>query len=522
VSNLRLAISLAAALSITLGLCTNAFAATWINGEYQLMLDARKDQRFFPWDWDSNHNDNWTGAQLWALTKPTNQIEGFIKIQADWKEPENNTSRPVFWFVQAHAQYELRKGRNLFRALLFSREDRFWVDSYLVRVVESGPLNNDRWGVNAQGIRLDTEGFLGLTTNFIVSDFSDQYNPALPPGDASRGDVTKTDDAYIARIRREFANNNFRLGATYNRKEENQINETVEMAEVIGFDSRLSLAWTGIPLFRNADLQAEFAYSNSPLSQNPALNVLFPENLTGYIKNNGVFVTELRSLSVGSHRIGYLNFVPTYWNRGPLYDNRLGDANRDEIGYNLNAWYLIPARAITLTGNYLHFERKVTEIRQEEELYLEAFIEFTNGFTGKTFYRRRDIETVRGPKTFLEEHDDIFFEVQVESRLAWLRLQTKLKDLNQLFQKELASAELRVNLTDRLSVYNRFVFGNDASRLRKAIFMQARWVPSNNMEAFLEYGPNWIGDANNPVDDGDLEGGGDQTDIIKFIIKGRF
>jgi hypothetical protein len=522
VNSLRTGISSVALLAILLGSVNAASAATLINGEYQLQLDARKSQRSFPWDWDSNHNDNWTGAQLWLLTKPTDQIEGFIKFQADWKEPENNSSRPVFWYVQAHAQYEMRKGKNVFRAMLFSREDRFWVDNYLIRVVESGPLNNDRWGVNAQGIRIDAEGFLGLTANLIVSDFSDQFNPALPVGDVSRGSIENTDDAYIGRIRRQFANNNIRLGATYNRKEENQITEDAEMSEVVGFDSRLSLGWTNIGLLRNANVQAEFAWSNSPLSQNAALNVLFPENQTGYVQNNGVFVAEIRSLTLGSHQTGYLNFVPTYWNRGPLYDNRLGDANRDEIGYNLNFWYLIPARAITLTGNYQHFEKKVTELRTQDEIYLEAFIEFVNGFTGKVFYRKADIERDLGGELVLEEHDDMFFEVQVESRLAWLRLQTKLKDLGQPFQKELASMELRVNLTNNLAVYNRFVFGNDASRLRKAIFSQARWVPSNDMEIFLEYGPSWIGDANNPVDDGDLEGGGDQTDIIKFIIKGRF
>ena len=61
---------------------------TRIEGEYQLMLDLRKDQRFFPWDFDSN-NDN-DGAQLRLFSTLAN-AEAFVKVEADWRNPENNT-----------------------------------------------------------------------------------------------------------------------------------------------------------------------------------------------------------------------------------------------------------------------------------------------------------------------------------------------------------------------------------------------------------------------------------------------
>jgi hypothetical protein len=42
------------------------------------------------------------------------------------------------------------------------------------------------------------------------------------------------------------------------------------------------------------------------------------------------------------------------------------------------------------------------------------------------------------------------------------------------------------------------------------------------MQLFLSYGPWWIGDSPNPVDDGDLAGGAQNKDILKFVLQGFF
>ena len=82
-----------------------------------------------------------------------------------------------------------------------------------------------------------------------------------------------------------------------------------------------------------------------------------------------------------------MNCVPTCWIRGPLYDNRLDNSGRDEVGWNLNSWYLVPARAITY-ANYRGLAATTIEKRRASEAYLEPYIEFVNGFTGKTFFAR--------------------------------------------------------------------------------------------------------------------------------------
>jgi hypothetical protein len=484
-----------------------ARAVTRLEGEYQLMLDARKDQRYFPWDFDSNNNDNYDGAQLRLFTTPRRNTEAFLKIEADWKSPENDTPRPNLQFREAHLRYQwdVRPNQGV-ESYLFFRQDRFWADSYLIRLVNTGIAKNDRYGANGSGIRVNTWGLLGANATFIASDFADQFNPA-----SGTGTPMRTDDAYIARIRREFLDKSLRVGFGFNRKEENQLGERIEKASVYAFDTRYQ--WKGV------DYSLEYAFSRSPLT---AAELSFPDDWTGGISKRGVAIAEIRSFRMGNAKTGYLNFAPTGWIRGPLYDNRLDDSGRDEVGVNLNGWYLLPERAITLTANYRDFQKTTTEKKREREAYAEAYIEFVKGFTGKTYYRERDIVRNISGRTTIEEHDDLFGELQVESRLAWLRIQAKLKDKGLESQKELFNLDTAVNLSDRLKVYNRFSFGSDPAILRKGIFMQLQYRPTGNVEMFLEYGPSWIGDDSTPVNDGDLEGGGDQVDLVKFIIKGQF
>lgn len=518
---MRRLVTMMAALVMTIG--DGAAAATKIEGEYQLLLDMRKSQRFFPWDWESNNGESWTGAQLRLFTQPRPGTEAFIKFEADWTPGSNETPRPQFQYREAHIRYRWeRTPERGFETYLFSRQDRFWVDNYLLRVVEGGPLGAG----GSQGIRLNTWGFLGLNTSLIASDYSDQFNPGdRDAAGVPRSSVLDTDDAYVARVRREFfQDRRLRLGFTYNRKEENQVADSaaraLDFTEVFAIDSRYQ--WKGI------DFLVEYAHSRSPEP-----SVRFPDALDREITafnqplgvtlpDHSVVQAEIRTLRLGTTQTGYLNFAPIYWTRGPLWQNQLGGPQRDETGFIFDTYYLLPDRAITYTNRYTRYSQRAREKRDDVIMYNELYIEFVNGFTGKTYLRQADIERLTNDLRTIEEHDDWFNELQVESRLAWLRVQSKLKDIGQRTRKQLFTIENSVNLSDKLKVYNRFAFGNDPSILRKGIFSQLQYRPTGNMEMFLQYGPDYIGGGSTPVDEGNLQGGADQADIVKFILKGTF
>ena len=115
--------------------------------------------------------------------------------------------RPEFQYRESHLRFGWDKGGRGINSWIFSRQDRFWVENHLIRVIEGGKLTD---GGNAQGVRVDIYNWLnGANFNYIYSDFSGQANPGTSPDPEN---PTGTDDAHVFRARREFLGNAVRAG----------------------------------------------------------------------------------------------------------------------------------------------------------------------------------------------------------------------------------------------------------------------------------------------------------------------
>ena len=501
---------------------TPARAVTKLEGEYQLMAEMRKRDRAYPWDFDANSFDNFDNAQLRLFSAPRPGVEAFLKMESEWHPSDNNGARPEFQYREAHVRFRRELGKRGFDSYLFSKQDRFWVDSYLINYV------NGRGG--AQGARLETWGFGGFNTVFIVGDQSNQFDPksfsandpVIPRDSLAAQRELRTDDLYVVRLRREFfKDQRLRLGFTYNRFEgwrgRDSVSTPQQWASVFGFDSRYRWGKT--------DLALEYGESRPTFDEERSLSgpVTIGKRPTGLrLSDRSVIQAEIRSLKVGTPTLGFLNVTPGWWSRGPRYSNALGGPSSDETGFILQSYYLLPERAITYSNQYLSYSNKALSRNATHEMYNELYIEFVNGFTGKTSYRRRDSFSPSGGILRKDTHLDWFNELQVESRLSWMRVQSKLRDIGRPERKQLFVIENSLNLTAKTKVYNRFAFGNDASILRKGLFTQLQYRPTGNMEMFLQYGPDSIGGGGVPVDEGQLTGNGDQFDVVKFILKGNF
>lgn len=512
--------SLSAALIVLLP--PAAHSLTKLEGEYQLMAEMRKSSRAYPWDWDSNSYDTFNNVQFRLFSQPRPGVEAFLKVESDWHPNDNNGLRPEFQYREGHLRFRKEMGKRGIDSYWFSRQDRFWVDRYLI------PFVNGRG--DAQGIRLETWGFGGFNTTFVVADQSSQFNPAdFAANDPviSRDSIAaqralRTDDLYVARLRREFfQDKQLRLGFTFNRFEgwtgRDSTNGPSPWNSVYGFDGRYR--------FRNTDFSLEYGESRpTNRTGNGRANelTLFKRSTGIRLPDRSVIQGEIRSLKLGTPRLGYLNVAPGWWSRGPLYRNSIGGPSSDETGFIIQSFYLLPDRAITYSNQLRWSGNKVFSRNATRELYNELYVEFVNGFTGKTAYRKRDTYSPSGGFLRKETRLEWFNEIQVESRLAWLRVQSKLRDIGKPERKQLFVIENSLNLTTKTKVYNRFALGNDASILRKGLFTQLQYRPTGNMEMFLQYGPDYIGGGSTPVDEGNLNGNGDQIDIIKFILKGNF
>jgi hypothetical protein len=517
----------AALLTAAIALAPAANAQTKLEGEYQLMMQLRKDLRAFPWDFDSNDGAVSNPLQLWVFSQPRTGTEAFVKSEAVWRSGDNGNERPEFQFREAHARF-FRSGPLLgFDARLFSRQRRFWVDNYLVKFVD------DR---EATGVRLDLWSPMTPNLTLIAGDQSNQLDPsnlisnyagsAMPrefvPVDSLVDQAKmRTDDMYVMRMRQEFfQDRRLRLGVTWNRTEgwagRDSVSDRQPWNSVWGFDSRYR--------WRDTDIAFEYGFSRREFGDVPDPELSFFRKSTGIsLPDRAVFQGEIRSIRFGSTRWGHIGVTPGWWSRGPLYANSLGGPNSDEKGFNIQTYYLLPERAITYTNQFSSYGQVLNARRRRvTEIYNELYIEFVNGFTGKTAYRRRD-EFERDRRVPLRDaYLSWTNELQVESRLAYLRVQSKLQNIGRADGKQLFVIEDRINLSDRTKIYNRFALGNDPSRLRKGVFTQLQYRPTDRMEMYLQYGPGDIGGGSNPVEDGNLTGSGDQYDELKFILKGSF
>jgi hypothetical protein len=54
------------------------------------------------------------------------------------------------------------------------------------------------------------------------------------------------------------------------------------------------------------------------------------------------------------------------------------------------------------------------------------------------------------------------------------------------------------------------------------MFSELQYRPTGSVEMFLSYGAFWIGAGSNPGYEGNLEGSGDQRDLVRLLLKGNF
>lgn len=499
-----------------------ARGATKLEGDYHLMADLRKWDRIVLWDYDANSYDVYNNVQFRLFSTPMTGVESFMRFEAAFNQSDNNNPQPEFKWREGHLRFRREFGKRGVDTYVFSRQDRFYIDWHLVPWVYGRG--------DAQGVRFDTWGWNKTSATLIASDRSGEFNPAnfpdvphQPRDSIAAQRAKRTADAWVVRLRRNFLKQDaLRSGLTVTRFEGWKGQDSTSSPEpwnsVVGVDLR----WRVHDLDVSVEYGQSFDQVPRPDSVHAPVVTAFKRPLGFRLDDAAIIATEIRSFKFGTPKYGYMNSTPGWWSRGPKYQNSLGGPNADETGFFLNNYYLFPERALTWTGNLLWYGPRTYSRVRTRELYNELYVEFVNGFTGKTAYKRRDVYRPGRTTTLRETHLDWLNELQVESRLAWLRVQTKLRDIGTPDKKELFVVENRIKLSPRTTIYDRYAFGNDPSVLRKAVFVQLQYRPTGNVEMYLQYGPDYIGGGSMPVDEGNLNGSGDQRDIVKFILKGNF
>jgi hypothetical protein len=199
------------------------------------------------------------------------------------------------------------------------------------------------------------------------------------------------------------------------------------------------------------------------------------------------FKTEVRDI-----RVGPLSFMGSWETYGKDFYNQ-GLAHGDQ--QNLNGYeqyyaeghYRIPAKAVNLKG----WVKRVVPDNFEVTPYAkstgtiaewgsEAYIEFLNGFTGKTEYKVYHNKSGTWP--------NLFFELTGENRLVKLRTQFRIKDIDSDYEVTAYGFEANVNLSDLWKFYARVMNIDEATESRQTAFAQLRYLGWQSAEFFVEFG----------------------------------
>ena len=450
-----------------------------LNGYFESENVSQKDRRPAPWDmWNPKNY-----LELKFSVKPFPSTEGYVSINM-----LSNANNAQVYFNQAHITL---KGLNK-EITFFAREDRFYLDSPLLFLVNTDRARDESWGPKAEGLRFDFWNTLGFYGTAILYQFRTFHG-----------------EGYMYRLRRQLGNRGY-IGGLYLKKDWHRGSEP--------------------PFNEVSALQGEFRLFGATYLRFESAKSIHPVVRDKSRKGNTATEVELRAIHLknlqiaGSYFNYGINFTDEFSNKfNPGFDHEF-----DRKGYYLEFVYLVPGRAINLIYKTRRFKTRyqhpvlLSEPYQVAWNYAEIYTEFIGGVNAKLAFDSW--------KDYLNTWNHILFEVIGENKLMRVKLQYKIKDIGvnrhgqdmiySIGERHLIGLELRVNITDHLQFYGRGALGMGVFRNWDSIFLQLAYRRFQNTEIYLEYGePSHTDD--DLVNDFDISENPYQriVDRVKLLVK---
>jgi hypothetical protein len=420
-----------------------------LNGYFEGEYLAQKSR--LPVNWDMWNPKNY--FEMKFTVNPSPGLNGFFSLSA-----LSNSNGMRFFMNQGHLSYRTSNTETT----IFSREDRFWISSPLLFLVNTDRVKDDAWGPKAEGVRMDLWEWKGFYATGIASKFR-----------------TWDGEAYLASLTKKFGDR-FEIGSIYLKKDWRGPGNSFNSVYSINGKTHIK-----------GPLNLRFEVARS----------IHPSQLTPRKSDDYAFELEfrrirLRNLSIAWSFFNYgIDFIDEFSNKFNLNFDR----EFDRRGVYGEFVYLVPYKAVNLIYKTRYWESRFDETYPGFLLphrynkwwnYGEIYIEYYGGVSSK-FY-------VESLKDTAQTWNHLFFEIGGENNLMKLRLQYKIMDLGinrngqsvyySIGERHLIGAELRVNLTQNLFFYSRAAVGMGVGRSWESLFLQLGYRGIKNTEIFLEYG----------------------------------
>jgi len=433
-------------------------AGTGVGGYYELETASYESSDF---RWNIAKPMHHLNLKLWS--DPVKGSDLYAECGA-W----SNTSDPQakFWLVQSHARF----WQQHHELLLTAREERHWINSPLLRLVDVDKVKDDQWGPKALALRYDLHDLAGTNASAVVSRYT--TTPAF---------------AYIGKINKNIwragpLDDSLEMGFSALRKEwDDGSGWGLNWNDVFSGDLNLGIL--------GANFIAEYAISSDL------------EGEQKYYTDSSAWCMELRGM-----RIGPLYLTWNRYNYGKYFHDRLSkkfdldDHNFDRDGYYAEAVFLVPKKTINLTYKRDDFVSSYDEDNNDydsffaskwrrEWNYAEVYTELVGNLKTKlaTDWTVKQRTTTTG---------SAWLELSSENQFAYARMRAKVKDIYTSTSEPYFTIDMEtgVNFGDRWRFYWHLA-DLVGSNIWSNSFYQLRYMVGWNIEAYFEFGSNMDAEA---------------------------
>jgi len=439
-------------------------------------------KEFDPVQWNMDTPNN--KFELKHLSWPAPGLDTFLSVTLDSK-----FGNSFMRFNRVHIKYKASKTE----AIIFAREEHHWMDSPLLFLVNQDRVKDDNFGVKARGVRFnfwDAGGFYG---ELLFSKYG-----------------TWDGEAYMGRVGRKL--NRFLETTLLYLKRDWRGDVTNSFNDV--FSGVLKINLPG-----GIDTMIEGAYSRDYV------------NVPRENKENYAYEIDFRNIRFSRFwmRISYFDYGKDFRDQLGNKFNMDHDKEFDRRGGYLELNYQVPQISITVTSKNRLWRSSFKDGRfLPKDLFfswnfMEAYVEFINDMTAKTFIERY----------YDGKYDWInyFVEVSAENKDMKVKFQYKIKDIgvnrgaltreNSIGQRSIYGIEARLNVVRDLTFYTRFAIGSGINRQWESLFAQFIFRGIKNSELIFEYGhpDHTDGDL---VNDGDVADNDSRTIDHRILFKFKF
>ncbi|MFQ5601279.1 MAG: hypothetical protein ACE5G2_12100 [Candidatus Krumholzibacteriia bacterium] len=497
-----------------------------VGGSLGFGMRARRQAGDFIWDWDSAREET-TLAELKLGFRPAPGLDAFIRLAARLDE-SRDPDAPRLEVGEASLRYRrrLQAGDSLEVRYFARQPSALWLDHGLRAPVDPRVAGGD----NVQGVRADLR-WRALFATLVAADRS-----GVDPADASG--TVRDGDVLVLRLRGDATRlAGMRLGATFAREIPDAagmhaVSSAVDAGrrDLYGFDLRLLVRDVNVQI-DYSQVVPRFATPAAEEFQEPGRRsewtFVSSRRLTDIMPSTAALRAEVRSSAVGNERWGWLGFAPAYRAVGRHHTNRLvgpepdiGSPTRGLEGYRLEAWYQMAFWPVWVR----HVYDRHTQFRDADRRVIRQVSEIEGVLLGGVRSRLRytQMQVHETLRAFDEHHDDLLFELRAEDRATHFRAQLALLDLDSVTRRDVLALETGAHVAGRLQAVARMTFAREQTRLRRGFFAELQYWHLPEFEVSLRYGPEWLGDAADPVLDADLAATATHRDVVRLHFRGWF